>query len=63
MASTVNCVCSNCLHQEPEAVIELSFRDQAIYWNCPKCKQQNILDLSDKSNKNPFPKTKTMRKS
>jgi hypothetical protein len=58
------CVCKYCGHSEKEdPIIEINFRDQKIYYYCPKCQKSgqesiNILQFSD--NMKPYPRIKRM---
>jgi len=49
-------VCRFCgFHDDKEGTIEFNFRDEKVYFLCPKCKKLNEMTL--KSNYQPFPKS------
>lgn len=55
------CVCAFCNeHTSDGVVVEFNFRDQAVYFSCPKCKKLNQLDLS-KTKHVPYPRAGMMR--
>jgi len=54
------CVCAKCGKHENNSIIEINFREQKIYWLCPKCKKMNEIVISEKKH-TPLPRVKTRR--
>jgi transposase-like protein len=52
-------VCKFCgKHDSEESTIEINFRDQKIYFVCPKCEKTNTIEL--KASLPPLPRIKGM---
>ena len=45
----INAVCGFCRHHEKDVSIEINFKDKKIYYICPKCKKENIVDMAVKN--------------
>jgi hypothetical protein len=59
-ASKFNAVCRFCFHSEAAAAVEFNFRDEAIYYVCPKCKKPNKMSMKPISAQ-PYPKARLAR--
>lgn len=55
----IYCVCDCGEHSDEEASLEINFRDNIIYFVCPKCKKQKKIEM--KSKPEALPRIKTMR--
>lgn len=55
----IYCVCDCGEHSDEEASLEINFRDNIIYFVCPKCKKQQKIEM--KSKLEALPRIKTMR--
>lgn len=53
-------VCTHCFEHNSAPIIELNFRDEAIYYMCNNCKKRNVLFLKQKV-ATPYPKSRLQR--
>lgn len=53
---TITVVCSHCGEHDKDPNLEINFRDGKIYYICPECRKESILNL--KAENKPFPKTR-----
>ena len=56
----ITVVCEKCLNSDKDPNIEIDFKDQSIYYICPKCKNENSIILKIESR--PYPKSRGMSK-
>jgi len=54
----ITVVCEKCLNSDKDPNIEIDFKDQSIYYICPKCKNENSIIL--KIECKPYPKPRGM---
>ncbi len=55
----IYCVCKCGEHTSDEATIEINFRDECLYFVCPKCNKENKLML--KAASTPLPRLNIQR--
>jgi transposase-like protein len=55
-------VCEHCAKTstDEEATLEFNFRQKAIFFICPFCKKENIMQIA-RANSIPLPKTRLVR--
>ena len=54
----ITAICEKCLNSDKDPNIEIDFKDQSIYYICPKCKNENSIIL--KIECRPYPKPRGM---
>jgi len=52
----ITVVCSHCRNHDIDPNIEINFRDENIYYMCPKCEKESKLKMTVENK--PLPKTR-----
>lgn len=60
--NVIYCVCKCGHHENENAIVEFNFRDEKVYFRCPKCKKNNEMafgsNLSPNMGNVPMPRTR-----